>query len=69
MRPGATLAHIGQHRLHHRHRTEHVHLELATQVVHAGFLHHAFVTVSGIVHENVDGADIFLDLGNGWRDP
>ena len=67
--PGATLAHRGQHRLDHGHRAEHVDLELPSQIVDRGFLQNAFVAITGIVDENVDGADALLDLRHRGSDP
>jgi len=66
--PGAALSHRRQHRLDHGDRAEYVDLELPPQVVDRGFLQKAFVAIAGIVHQHVDGADIFLDRRDRGRD-
>ncbi|MNT19193.1 hypothetical protein D3C72_1544430 [compost metagenome] len=55
-------AHEGQDGLHHRHRAEHVHVELAPHLRQRRFFHDAFVPVARVVDQDIDGADAGLDV-------
>ena len=63
-----TLAHAGKHGLHHRDRPIHIGCKLTLKIVHRRFLQHAFVTVSGIVHQHFDRTGVPLRFGHGgWN--
>ncbi|MNS73536.1 hypothetical protein D3C72_1069790 [compost metagenome] len=60
----AARAHVRQHGLDQRGRTEHVHFELMAQFVQRGFFEDAFVAVAGVVDQHVDGADVGFHAGH-----
>ncbi len=58
------FAHVGQYGFHHGDGAEHVHVELPAHFSQRGLLHHAFVTISGVVDEHVHRSDSRFDLLN-----
>ena len=53
----ATLTESRHEGLGHRHGAKHVHLELATHLLDRRFLEDAFVAITRIVHEDIDGTE------------
>ncbi len=57
-----TLTHEWQDRLHHRHSTKEVHVELTPHLFERRFLHDALMTITGGINQNVDRSMVLLNI-------
>jgi len=53
----AAAAHCRQHGLHHRNGAEYIDFELAANIFQRRFLQYAFVTIAGVIDQDIDRAD------------
>ena len=58
----AAFPHEGEHRLNHSYGSKNVDRKLSSYLLQWGLLDRRLQTVSGIVYENIDGADLVLNL-------
>ena len=63
----AAFPHEREHRLNHSYGSKNVDRKLSSYLLQWGLLDRRLQTVSGIVYENIDRADIVLNLGDHRR--